>query len=168
MYELHFAMPMSGAILNNINTHTVFVLLRHNEAISLFLPNTISHRLVLIADDSSAPSCVAPLDHFMCMYENLVDRGDERFEWSFTAIENDGATGEGLDVADLVEDKEKEGVWEAIEEVVIDGGVGFQTITTNSSNRPSYSVGSFDYIVDEEESEVWLSNAEREGAGCKG
>ncbi|KAM1026670.1 hypothetical protein EV2_040651 [Malus domestica] len=72
---------MSGAILNNINTHTVSVLLHHNEAISLFLPNTLSHRLVLIADDSSAPSCAAPLDHFMCTYENLVDRGDERFEW---------------------------------------------------------------------------------------
>ncbi|XP_050113826.1 E3 ubiquitin-protein ligase ATL4-like [Malus sylvestris] len=37
-----------------------------------------------------------------------------------------------------------------------------QTTTTNSSNRHSYSVGSFDYITDEEKSEVLLSNAERE------
>ncbi|KAM2167594.1 hypothetical protein ACFX1R_041438 [Malus domestica] len=161
MYELHFAMPMSGAILNNINTHTVFVLLRHNEAISLFLPNTLSHRLVLIADDSSAPSCAAPLDHFMCMYENLVDRGDEGFEWVPSSNKWDPMTATSSGV-------EEEGVWEAIEEVVVDGGVGFQTTTTNSSNRHSYSVGSFDYIVDEEESEVRLSNVEREGAGCKG
>ena len=101
MYELHFAVPMSGAILNNINTRldarTVSVLLRHSEsklvfvdyelrslileAISLFPPNTPSPRLVLIANDSGAPSRAAPLDHFLCTYEDLVDRGDEGFEW---------------------------------------------------------------------------------------
>ncbi|XP_050153353.1 E3 ubiquitin-protein ligase ATL4-like [Malus sylvestris] len=37
-----------------------------------------------------------------------------------------------------------------------------QTTTTNSPNRHSYSVGSFDYSADEETSEVRLSNAERE------
>ncbi|TQD78022.1 hypothetical protein C1H46_036418 [Malus baccata] len=101
MYELHFAVPMSGAILNNINTRldsrTVSVLLRHSEsklvfvdyelrslileAISLFPQNTSSPRLVLIAGDSGAPSRAAPLDDFLCTYEDLVDRGDEGFEW---------------------------------------------------------------------------------------
>ncbi|KAM1012064.1 hypothetical protein ACFX13_048127 [Malus domestica] len=101
MYELHFAVPMSGAILNTINTRldtrTVSLLLRHSEsklvfvdyelqslvleAISLFPPNTPSPRLVLIANDSGAPSRAAQLDHFLCTYENLVETGDEGFEW---------------------------------------------------------------------------------------
>ncbi|KAM2171686.1 hypothetical protein ACFX1S_035226 [Malus domestica] len=101
MYKLHFAVPMSGAILNNINTRldsrTISVLLRHSEsklvfvdyelrslileAISLFPPNTSSPRLVLIAGDSGAPSRAAPLDDFICTYEDLVDKGDEGFEW---------------------------------------------------------------------------------------
>ncbi|KAM1487317.1 hypothetical protein ACFX13_001476 [Malus domestica] len=30
---------------------------------------------------TGAPSCAAPLDDFLCTYEDLVDRGDEGFEW---------------------------------------------------------------------------------------
>ncbi|KAM2566037.1 hypothetical protein TB1_008598 [Malus domestica] len=154
---------MSGAILNNINTRldtrTVSVLLRHSEAISLFPLNTLSPRLVLIAHNSSAPLRAAPLDHLLCTYEDLVDKGDEGFKWVPPSNEWDPMTATS---------SREEGVRKAIEEVVVDGGVGFQTTMTNSSNRHSYSVGSSDYIVDEEESEVMLSNAEREGAGCRG
>ncbi|KAB2606484.1 acyl-activating enzyme 6 [Pyrus ussuriensis x Pyrus communis] len=81
MYELHFAVFMSGAILNNINTCTISILLRHSEAISLFSPNTPSPRLVLMADNLSAPSRETLLDHFLCTYEDLVDRSDKEFEW---------------------------------------------------------------------------------------
>uniref|UniRef100_A0A5B6YWP2 Putative acyl-activating enzyme 5, peroxisomal n=1 Tax=Davidia involucrata TaxID=16924 RepID=A0A5B6YWP2_DAVIN len=97
MYELHFAVPMAGAILNTINTrldaHTVSVLLRHSEsklifvdylsrslilqAISLFPPNTPLPLLVLITDDEQeAPS---PSDH--ATYETMVERGDSGFKW---------------------------------------------------------------------------------------
>ncbi|ONI14834.1 hypothetical protein PRUPE_3G011300 [Prunus persica] len=100
MYELHFAVPMSGAILNTINlrldTRTISILLRHSEsklvfvdhqsrslvldAISLFPPDTPKPLLVLIADDADAPQRT-PLDRFLCMYEDMVERGDQDFEW---------------------------------------------------------------------------------------
>ncbi|KAH0982052.1 hypothetical protein GBA52_009229 [Prunus armeniaca] len=100
MYELHFAVPMSGAILNTINlrldTRTISILLRHSEsklvfvdhqsgslaldAISLFPPDTPKPLLVLIADDADAPQHI-PLDRFLCMYEDMVERGDQDFEW---------------------------------------------------------------------------------------
>uniref|UniRef100_A0A6N2ML44 AMP-dependent synthetase/ligase domain-containing protein n=1 Tax=Salix viminalis TaxID=40686 RepID=A0A6N2ML44_SALVM len=71
MYELQFAVPMSGAILNNINTRldarTISIILRHGEsklvfvdylsldvireALSLFPPETPCPTLVLITDD---------------------------------------------------------------------------------------------------------------------
>ncbi|KAM1743492.1 hypothetical protein ACFX12_013379 [Malus domestica] len=39
-----------------------------------------SPRLVLITNDSSAPSRTTPLDHFLWTYNDLVDKGDEGFE----------------------------------------------------------------------------------------
>ncbi|XP_057723268.1 probable acyl-activating enzyme 6 [Arachis stenosperma] len=71
-YELHFAVPMSGATLNNLNLRldhrTLSLLLRHSEskllfvhtlsqslihkALSLFPPNTPLPKLVLITDDT--------------------------------------------------------------------------------------------------------------------
>nr|KYP71572.1 hypothetical protein KK1_010837 [Cajanus cajan] len=71
MYELHFAVPMCGAILNNLNLrldhHTLSVLLRHSESKLVFVhsssltlilralatfPKTIPRpSLVLITDD---------------------------------------------------------------------------------------------------------------------
>ncbi|RYQ99478.1 hypothetical protein Ahy_B07g087408 [Arachis hypogaea] len=73
-YELHFAVPMSGATLNNLNLRldhrTLSLLLRHSEskllfvhtlsqslihkALSLFPPNTPLPKLVLITDDTVA------------------------------------------------------------------------------------------------------------------
>ncbi|KAL5558523.1 hypothetical protein UlMin_034734 [Ulmus minor] len=101
MYELQFAVPMAGAILNNINTRldprTVSVLLRHCEsklifvdtlsrdlilkAISLFPPRTPIPLLVLIDDDSEEPSPLPRGVEFYCNYESLVERGDPDFEW---------------------------------------------------------------------------------------
>ncbi|KAA8547633.1 hypothetical protein F0562_004062 [Nyssa sinensis] len=102
MYELHFAVPMAGAILNTINTrldaHTVSVLLRHSEsklifvdvlsrslileAISFIPPNTPLPVLVLITDDGVPLSPSEPsLDHFHSTYESMVERGDSGFKW---------------------------------------------------------------------------------------
>ncbi|KAE8698089.1 putative acyl-activating enzyme 5, peroxisomal [Hibiscus syriacus] len=97
MYELQFAVPMSGAVLNNINTRldgrTVSVLLRHCEpkvlfidtlsrslaleAISLFPHNKTPPQLVYINDNDEATVD----SRFWCTYENLVEKGDPNFKW---------------------------------------------------------------------------------------
>ncbi|XVF38040.1 hypothetical protein REPUB_Repub20aG0063500 [Reevesia pubescens] len=114
MYELHFSVPMSGAILNNINTRldarTIFILLRHSEskllfvdtlsqsvaleAISLFPPNQNRPLLVLIKDDSddaeiSISSSSTGDSRFCCTYESLVEKGDPDFKWVRTQSEWD-------------------------------------------------------------------------------
>ncbi|XP_065881292.1 2-methylpropanoate--CoA ligase CCL4-like [Euphorbia lathyris] len=101
MYELQFAVPMSGAVLNNINTRldarTVSVLLRHSEsklvfvdcllrdlileAISLFPPDCKRPILILIADDDEAPESSSLTGDFWCTYESMVERGDPEFKW---------------------------------------------------------------------------------------
>ncbi|KAI9176956.1 hypothetical protein LWI28_009183 [Acer negundo] len=98
MYEVHFAVPFTSAILNTINTRldarTVSVLLQHCqskllfvdyllrslvlEAISLFSPDAeVRPLLVLITDDDDA---VDDSD-FCCTYESLVKKGDPGFKW---------------------------------------------------------------------------------------
>ncbi|XP_059623313.1 2-methylpropanoate--CoA ligase CCL4-like [Cornus florida] len=98
MYELHFAVPMAGAILHTVNTRldarTVSILLRHSEsklvfvdylsislvleALNIFPPNTRRPTLVLITDDE-APSQITV--DFHATYESLVDGGDPEFKW---------------------------------------------------------------------------------------
>ncbi|KAI3921113.1 hypothetical protein MKX01_036092 [Papaver californicum] len=102
MYELHFAVPMSGAILNNINTRldarTISVILCHSESKLLFVDD-LSHSvileafslfpsemkpptLILITDDedetqnSSSSSSTVDLK-----YEGLLKKGDPDFKW---------------------------------------------------------------------------------------
>ncbi|ESQ41627.1 hypothetical protein EUTSA_v10013162mg [Eutrema salsugineum] len=100
MYELQFAVPMSGAILNNINTRldarTVSVLLRHCgskllfvdvfsrdlavEAIAMLTDPPI---LVFIADNEEEGGADVA-DHtkkFSYSYDDLVERGDPGFNW---------------------------------------------------------------------------------------
>ncbi|CAN4116695.1 unnamed protein product [Withania somnifera] len=92
MYELQFAVPMSGAILNNINfrldPRTLSVLLRHSEskvvfvdyqasslvleAISLFPPNLQCPKLILIEDDYSTTSSISK-NEYHNSYENVVE-----------------------------------------------------------------------------------------------
>ncbi|KAL5745358.1 hypothetical protein ACOSP7_026504 [Xanthoceras sorbifolium] len=104
MYEVHFAVPFAGAILNSINTRldarTVSVLLQHCqsklvlvdylsrslvlEAISLFPPDTKCPSLVLITDDANDDGnggCGAVDSGFCCTYESLVKNGDPGFKW---------------------------------------------------------------------------------------
>ncbi|KAJ8759550.1 hypothetical protein K2173_007174 [Erythroxylum novogranatense] len=101
MYELHFAVPMSGAVLNNINTRldarTINVLLLHSEsklvfvdclsrdvvleALSLFPPNSPRPQLVLITDDNEPSERSSLTVDFICTYESMVLRGDPNFVW---------------------------------------------------------------------------------------
>ncbi|XP_050204435.1 2-methylpropanoate--CoA ligase CCL4-like [Mercurialis annua] len=111
MYELHFAVPMSGAILNTINirldARTVSILLQHGEsklvfvdimskslaleAISLLPPEAKSPILVLIEDDDYDQevndsfkvnaSSTCGDRRFVDSYEGLVMKGDPSFKW---------------------------------------------------------------------------------------
>jgi len=101
MYELQFAVPMSGAILNNINTRldarTVSVLLRHCGSKLLFVDvfsvdlaveavsmmTTDPPILVVIADkeEEGGVADVADLSKFSYTYDDLIERGDPDFKW---------------------------------------------------------------------------------------
>ncbi|TYH79677.1 hypothetical protein ES332_D03G079300v1 [Gossypium tomentosum] len=103
MYELQFAVPMSGAVLNNINTrldaHTLSILLQHSEskivfvdhhssslvleAISLFPRNTRHPQLILIDDEmvSSGSKSTSSTSHFLDHYEGILEDGDPKFKW---------------------------------------------------------------------------------------
>ncbi|CAK7344515.1 unnamed protein product [Dovyalis caffra] len=103
VYELQFAVPMSGAILHSINTRldasTISILLLHSEsklvfvdclsrdlileAVSLFPPNTKRPTLVLITDDADAAAAQSSslTAEFSCSYESMVEKGDPGFKW---------------------------------------------------------------------------------------
>ncbi|KAI4299697.1 hypothetical protein L6164_033131 [Bauhinia variegata] len=101
MYELHFAVPFAGAILNCINTRldarTISVILRHGESKlvfvdcasralvleALFLLPQNSQRpvLVLIADDTIEPLSSSLTVDFLDTYEGMVEKGDPGFRW---------------------------------------------------------------------------------------
>ncbi|WJX58508.1 2-methylpropanoate--CoA ligase ccl4 [Trifolium repens] len=104
MYELHFAVPMSGAILNNLNFRldhkSLSVLLTHSEsklifvdiqslsltlnALSLFPKTTQIPKLVLINDDTLATHQIPspPKNvNIINTYEGLIAKGDPNFKW---------------------------------------------------------------------------------------
>ncbi|MCL7038058.1 hypothetical protein MKW94_012814 [Papaver nudicaule] len=110
MYELHFAVPMSGAILNAINTRldarTFSVILHHSEsklifcfwwkkinpkrgfcrslvleAISLFPSEVKPPVLILIMDDDVHPIATVGDFNLDLTYERLVSIGDPDFKW---------------------------------------------------------------------------------------
>ncbi|WMV14466.1 hypothetical protein MTR67_007851 [Solanum verrucosum] len=99
--ELQFAVPMAGAVLNNINTRldakTVSVLLQHSESkllfvdyqlyslvlqsISLFPSDVDTPILVLIEDENSVPFS-RNLDFDQCdTYDAMLAKGDSNFNW---------------------------------------------------------------------------------------
>ncbi|XP_022993747.1 probable acyl-activating enzyme 5, peroxisomal [Cucurbita maxima] len=110
MYELHFAVPMAGAVLNTINlrldSRTISVILRHcetnlifvdqascgliSDALALFPPEMKRPPLILIADNaaaedssssSSSASSVSNRADFVDSYEEMVQKGDPLFQW---------------------------------------------------------------------------------------
>ncbi|KAH1114365.1 hypothetical protein J1N35_007743 [Gossypium stocksii] len=102
-YEIQFDVPMSGAVLNNINTrldaHTLSILLQHSEskfvfvdhhssslvlkAISLFPRNTKHPQLILIDDEmvSSGSKSTSLTSHFLDHYKGILENGDPKFKW---------------------------------------------------------------------------------------
>ncbi|KAJ7959995.1 AMP-dependent synthetase/ligase [Quillaja saponaria] len=110
MYELHFAVPMTGAILNTINlrldARNISVILRHAEsdlifvdclsratvleALSLFPPHVPRPRLILITDDAVDSS--SPTVDFIDTYDGLIEKGDPEFKWVRPSSEWDPMT----------------------------------------------------------------------------
>lgn len=99
MYEMHFGVPMSGAVLNTINTRldarTVAVLLRHAGSKLIFadpasLP-LVRDALTQLPPGHRAPRVIPVEDHHekefptappgTLTYEALLDGGDPEFAW---------------------------------------------------------------------------------------
>uniref|UniRef100_A0A7N0U8U2 4-coumarate--CoA ligase n=1 Tax=Kalanchoe fedtschenkoi TaxID=63787 RepID=A0A7N0U8U2_KALFE len=98
MYELQFAVPMAGAVLNNINTRldarTVSVLLQHSGAKLLFVDCTlrslaiealsllkVKPAMVFIRDRYESEEVNALTGEFAASYDELMERGDSGFDW---------------------------------------------------------------------------------------
>ncbi|XP_004490749.1 2-methylpropanoate--CoA ligase CCL4-like [Cicer arietinum] len=102
MYELQFAVPFTGAILNNINTRldarTISTILRHSEsklvfvdcaardlvleALLLFPSNLQRPLLILIKDETFEEVTSSTVDsNFISTYEDLTVKGDPLFKW---------------------------------------------------------------------------------------
>nr|UPT51116.1 acyl-activating enzyme 5 [Pogostemon cablin] len=112
-YELQFAVPMAGYVLNNINTRldarTISVILQHSESravfvdyqlrsvvldsISLFPRNVQPPILVLITDDENEGGVNSGLDFdFYDTYEGMLQKGNPEFQWRFPVNEWDPMT----------------------------------------------------------------------------
>ncbi|KAK1686591.1 hypothetical protein QYE76_047439 [Lolium multiflorum] len=107
MYEAQFGVPMSGAVLNSINTRldarTVSVLLRHSgsklilvdpallpvlaDALRLLPPGHPAPRVVLVEDPHEKDFPPAPAAALT--YERLLETGDPEFKWVRPASEWD-------------------------------------------------------------------------------
>ena len=96
MVEAHFGVPMSGAVLNALNTRldaeAIGFMLAHSEAKAVLVDRELSHviraataalgREVLVIDVDD-PEYTGPGDRIGGIdYEALLESGDPRFEWS--------------------------------------------------------------------------------------
>ncbi|CAM0943608.1 unnamed protein product [Alopecurus aequalis] len=99
MYEVQFGVPMSGAVLNSINTlldaRTIAVLLEHSGSKLIFtdpafLP-VLQDALLLLPPGHPAPRVILVEDHreknfsaappMTLTYERLLEQGEPEFEW---------------------------------------------------------------------------------------
>ncbi|XP_078448549.1 putative acyl-activating enzyme 6 [Wolffia australiana] len=95
MYEMHFGVPMSGAVLNTLNTRldarTISVLLRHAESRVVFVDgesrSVVEEALARFGPGERKPVVVPVEDGELAApaeavtYESLVRGGDPRFRW---------------------------------------------------------------------------------------
>ncbi|KAI3668932.1 hypothetical protein L6452_40149 [Arctium lappa] len=95
MYELQFAVPMAGAVLNNLNTRldarTISVMLRHSESKLLFVDShlqALAHDAVSRFPPEITPPVVVLIKDYNCLlnddvgivttsYEDLVKKGNK-------------------------------------------------------------------------------------------
>jgi fatty-acyl-CoA synthase len=98
MFESHFSIPMAGAVLNTINTRldadTVAYIIDHAES-RLFICDrqlwpvleealgicSTRPEIVIIDDPDATEKPELPSGVEFSFYEDLVDRGDDTFEW---------------------------------------------------------------------------------------
>ena len=98
MFEAHFAIPMAGAVLNTINTRldaaTVSYIIDHGES-KLFIvdrqlwpvletalkTSQLQPEIVIIDDADADVRPALPENVEFSYYEDLVERGDETYEW---------------------------------------------------------------------------------------
>jgi acyl-CoA synthetase (AMP-forming)/AMP-acid ligase II len=98
MYEMHFGVPMCGAVLNTINTRldarTVSILLHHSESKLIFcdiLYLPLLHDTIRLLPSSNKPPQIIPIEdpyecnatthHYSLTYEKLIESGDPQFDW---------------------------------------------------------------------------------------
>jgi len=104
MFESHFSIPLAGAVLNTINTRldadTVGYIIDHGES-RLFicdrqlwpvLEEALEHcalrpEIVIIDDPDASEKPELPKDHGFSFYEDLVDRGDDTYQWQLPVDE---------------------------------------------------------------------------------
>ncbi|MCP4188871.1 MAG: long-chain-fatty-acid--CoA ligase [Gammaproteobacteria bacterium] len=98
MFEAHFAVPMSGAVLNTINTRldaaTVSYIIDHGES-KIFIvdrqlwpvleealaTSQLKPEVIIIDDVYATDKPALPENIEFSYYEDLVERGDETFQW---------------------------------------------------------------------------------------
>ena len=98
MFEAHFAIPMSGAVLNTINTRldasTVAYIIDHGES-KVFIVDRqlwpvveealsickLQPEIIIIDDVDATVKPPLPEGIEFSYYEDLVERGDETFQW---------------------------------------------------------------------------------------
>ncbi len=98
MFEAHFAIPMSGAVLNTINTRldaeTVSYIIDHGES-QLFIvdrqlwpvlekalqSSQLKPEIIIIDDIDATEKPLLPDNMEFSYYEDLVEHGDETFKW---------------------------------------------------------------------------------------
>jgi fatty-acyl-CoA synthase len=98
MFEAHFGVPMSGAVLNTINTRldaaTVAYIIDHGES-RVFITDrelwpvvqdaltqsTLQPEIIIIDDESAATKPDLPRDHDFVFYEDFIANGDPEFSW---------------------------------------------------------------------------------------
>lgn len=98
MYEMHFGVPMSGAVLNTINirldARTISVLLQHSESKLVFcdiLSLPLLHDAIRLLPSSYNPPQIIPIEDpyeqntpthsYSLTYEKLLKSGDPNFKW---------------------------------------------------------------------------------------
>lgn len=98
MFESHFSVPLAGAVLNTINTRldadTVAYIIDHGES-RLFICDRqlwpvleqalagckLQPEIVIIDDPDAAEKPALPTGLEFSFYEDLVDRGDDAWQW---------------------------------------------------------------------------------------